>query len=121
MALTVRSENGVTIVTPSGQLLGGKETDELENKISELDKAGDKRLILDMSRTTFMTSIAIAAVVRAHVSYTKRGARVKICGLDKHIKQIFVVTKLVMVFGNEMHDTVEEGLAAFRDSPVATA
>ena len=114
MGLIVRKENGITILTPSGMLLGGKETDEFEEKITELDKSGDRMLALDMGKTTFMTSIAIAAVVRAHVSYAKRGARVKICALDRHIRQIFVITKLTLVFGDEMHDTLEEGLASFR-------
>ena len=118
MGLIVRNEDGITIVTPSGMLLGGKETDELQDKISELDKAGDRMLILDMSRTTFMTSIAIAAVVRAYVSYSKRGAHVKICALDRKIRQIFVIAKLTMAFGQDMHDTLEEGLASFRASAI---
>lgn len=119
MGLIVRNEDGITIVTPSGMLLGGKETDELQEKISELDKAGDRMLILDMSRTTFMTSIAIAAVIRAYVSYSRRGAHVKICALDRKIKQIFVIAKLTMAFGQDMHDTVEDGLASFRASTIA--
>jgi anti-anti-sigma factor len=114
MSLMVRKENGITILTPVGKFLGGKETDEFEDKISELDRSGDTMLALDMAQTTFMTSIAIAAVVRAHVSYTKRGARVKICGLDKHIRHIFDITKLTCVFKDELHDTLEEGLAGFR-------
>ncbi|HYJ34220.1 MAG TPA: STAS domain-containing protein [Candidatus Binatia bacterium] len=114
MALIVRNQNGITILTPSGMLLGGKETDEFEEKITELDKAGDRMLALDMSQTTFMTSIAIAAVVRAHISYSKRGAQVKICGLDKHIRHIFAITKLDCVFRENLHDTLEQGLAGFR-------
>jgi anti-anti-sigma factor len=114
MSLIVRKEDGITILTPIGKLLGGKETDEFEEKISELDRSGDRMLALDMAQTTFMTSIAIAAVVRAHVSYSKRGARVKICALDKHIRRIFDITKLTCVFKDEMHDTLDEGLASFR-------
>ena len=113
MGLMARNQNGITILTPSGMLLGGKETDELAAKIAELDEAGNEMLILDMSRTTFMTSIAIAAVLRAHISYTKRGAVVKICGLDKHIREIFVMTRIAMVFGDNLHETLEEALAAF--------
>ena len=111
MALIVRKENGTTILSPIGMLLGGNETDEFENKISELDHAGDQTLVLDMRKTTFMTSIAIAAVVRAHVSYSKRGAHVRICGLDKHIRHIFEITKLTLVFGGSMYETLEEALA----------
>lgn len=113
MSLIVRKEDGITILTPVGKLLGGRETDEFEEKISELDRSGDRMLALDMAQTTFMTSIAIAAVVRAHVSYSKRGARVKICALDKNIRRIFDITKLTCVFKDELHNTLEEGLASF--------
>ena len=114
MGLTVRSENGVTILTPEGKLLGGRETEELDSKIRELDQAGNRMLILDLGRTTFMTSLAIAVVVRAHVSYSKRGGLVKLCAMDRHIHQIFEITRLTCVFAPNMHDTVEEGLASFR-------
>ena len=119
MGVTVRNENGVTIVTPEGKLLGGRETDDLDAAIRELDKAGDRRLILDLGRTTFMTSLAIAVVVRAHVSYSKRGAVVKLCAMDRHIHQIFEITKLTCVFEPNMHDTVEEGIASFRARALA--
>lgn len=114
MALSVRKENGVTILTPIGMLLGGKETDEFEEKITELDKAGDTMLALDMGQITFMTSIAIAAIVRAHISYSKRDARVKVCALEKHIRHIFEITRLDYVFKGELHDTLAEGLVSFR-------
>jgi anti-anti-sigma factor len=117
MALSVRKEDEITILTPIGMLLGGRETDEFEEKITELDKAGDTMLVLDMGQTTFMTSIAIAAIVRAHISYSKRGARVKVCALEKHIRHIFEITKLDYVFKGELHDTLAEGLAAFRGTP----
>jgi anti-anti-sigma factor len=114
MALSVRSENGIEILTPKGMLLGGKETEELQVKIDELNQAGNTMLLLDMSKTTFMSSIAMATVIGAHISYSKRHATVKICALDKHVRQIFVITRLTMVFGDNLHDTVEEGLQSFR-------
>ena len=113
MGLMVRSQNAITILTPSGMLLGGKETDELDSKLVELDADGNEKLILDMSRTTFMTSVPIGVVLQAHIRYTRRGAVVKICGLDKHIREIFVMTRIAMVFGDNLHETLEEALAAF--------
>jgi anti-anti-sigma factor len=114
MALNVRSENGIMILTPKGMLLGGKETDELEEKIDELNRAGNMMLLFDMSKITFMSSIAMSTVIRAHISYSKRRATVKVCELDKHVRQIFVITRLTMVFGDNLHDTVEDGLQSFR-------
>lgn len=119
MALDIRNEDGIVILAPRGMLLGGKETEELEATIGEVQKSGNTMLLLDMSSTTFMTSIAIAVVIRAHISYAKRGGTVKICALDRHIREIFVITKLTMVFGDNLHDTVREGLESFRSKMAA--
>ena len=41
MSLDVRTVGDVTVLTPKGMLLGGKETDELQAKIRELTEAGN--------------------------------------------------------------------------------
>lgn len=115
MAVTIWQEEGITVLAPEGKLLGGSETDEFEAQMKELDQAGNARLVLDMSGVTFMTSLAIAAVIRAHIRYSKRGGRIKICALDRHIRHIFDITKLSCVFRDDLHDTVADGIASFHE------
>ncbi len=117
MGLDVRKQDDVFVLTPQGMLLGGKETDELQEKIKELDGAGNEKLVINLGRTTFMSSMGMAVLFRAHASYVKRGARVKICSMDKKIKQLFVLVRLTLVYGDDVHETQEEALASFR-SPV---
>ena len=114
MSLDIRMQDGVTILTPKGMLLGGRETEDLHNKIIELDAAGNDRLLINLGKTTFMSSMGLAALFLAHAKYVTRGAKVKLCCVDKKLKSVFIIVKLVFIYGDDLHDTEEEALAAFR-------
>ena len=115
MSLDVRTVGDVTIVTPKGMLLGGKETDELQAKIKELAEAANKKLLINLGQTSFMNSVSLGVLIAAHSNYAKRGAQMKLCAVDKKIQNIFVVTKLSLVF--DVYDNEEEALKSLKLSP----
>jgi anti-sigma B factor antagonist len=112
MSLDVRTSGDVTIVTPKGMLLGGKETDELQGKIKELVEAGNKKLLINLGQTTFLNSVSLGVLIGAHSSYAKREAEMKLCAVDKKIQNIFVVTKLSLVF--DVYESCEEATKSFQ-------
>lgn len=112
--MEIRYVEDVVIVTPKGLLLGGRETDELEAEIRELDGQGNEKLLIDLSRTTFMSSMGMACLFLAHAKYIKRGARVKLCSVDRKIKALFALVKLTLIYGDDLHETQDEALASFR-------
>jgi len=50
-------------------------------------------------------------LIGGHTSYAKRGAKMKLCSVDKKIQNIFVVTKLSLVF--EVYDSEKDALKSF--------
>ena len=112
MSLDVRTSSDVTVLTPKGMLLGGKETDELQGKIKELVEAGNKKLLINLGQTTFLNSVSLGVLIGAHSSYAKRGAEMKLCAVDKKIQNIFVVTKLSLVF--DVFESCEEATKSFK-------
>ena len=112
MSLDVRTSGDVTILAPKGMLLGGKETDELQGKIRELTEAGNKKLLINLEKTTFMNSVSLGVLIAAHANYAKRGAQLKLSAVDKKIQNIFVVTRLSLVF--EAYDTADEAIKSFK-------
>ena len=112
MSLEVRTIGEVTVLTPKGMLLGGKETDELQGKIKELAEAGNKKLLINLGQTTFMNSVSLGVLIAGHTNYAKRDAKMKLCAVDKKIQNIFVVTKLSLVF--DVYDSEGESLKSFQ-------
>ena len=111
MSLEVRTSGDVTLLTPKGMLLGGKETDELQAKIKELSEAGNRKLLINLGQTTFMNSVSLGVLIGGHSSYAKRDAQMKLCAVDKKIQNIFVVTKLSLVF--DVYETEKEAIKSF--------
>ncbi len=111
MSLDVREKDGVVVLTPRGMLLGGKETDELQVKIKDLAEGGNRKLLINLGQTTFMSSPPLNELVRGHINYAKRDAKMKLCAVDKKIQSLLVITKLSLVF--DVYDTEEEALKSF--------
>ncbi len=93
-----RQVGSVVVLYPKGYLTGGDETDELEQRIKALGEAGNKQLIMNLAETQHLNSTALGVLISAHSSYVRRGGQMKLCSVDKRIENIFVITKLSLVF-----------------------
>lgn len=110
MAVSVEKLGDVAILAPEGNFFGGKETDDLDKAFREVVANENKKLVLDLGKVTHLNSIAIGLLVGAHTNYQKRGGRIVLANVDRRIENVFVVTKLSLVF--EVANTREEALAA---------
>ena len=111
MLKTATEHNGeIIIIEPKGSLVGGEETDELRNAVAESVQKGNKKLVVDLGKVTYMNSTAIGALVSAHTSYVNRQGKIVLCNVNKNINNIFVVTKLSMIF--QVADTRPEAISS---------
>jgi anti-anti-sigma factor len=121
MKLGVSTTDDVTVLTPYGMLLGGDETDEFEDTVRDLDKEGSKKLLINLSETTFMNSLGLTVLFLAHARFARRGATVKLCGADRKLLHVFELVRLTRVYDRNIHKTEKEALKAFRSPPTAPA
>jgi anti-sigma B factor antagonist len=105
-------ENGIIILTLKGSFVGGDETDELRDTIKNLIDTGNTKLIIDLGGVLYLNSTALGVLISAHANYTKRGGVIKLCQLNKNLENLFVITKLSLVF--DAYHTLEEALASFK-------
>ena len=108
---TTLQSGKIGVIEVKGSLVGGEETDELRNAVADFIEQGTKKLIIDLSKVTYLNSTAIGVLVSAHTTFAKNKGRVKLCGINKNINNIFVITKLTLVF--DVCETREEAAAAF--------
>jgi len=108
-----RQVESIVILAPKGYLTGGDETDELERTIKQLGETGNKHLIVNLSETQHLNSTALGVLISAHSSYVRRGGQMKLCAVDKRIENIFVITKLSLVF--DVYPSEEQAIASFAE------
>jgi anti-sigma B factor antagonist len=101
----------ITVLYLKGNYFGDQETDDLQKAILDEAATGNKRLLLNMSDVQRLNSMAIGVLMRGYMNYKNRGGEIKLCGLGKNVKDVFIMTKLIMVFDH--HDTEEHAIAAF--------
>jgi anti-anti-sigma regulatory factor len=53
-------------------------------------------------------------LISAHSSYVRRSGQMKLCAVDKRIENIFVITKLSLVF--DVFPTEQQAIASFAES-----
>lgn len=111
MAVARKAVRSITVLSPKGRFYGDTETDELERVLMAEAASGNTRLILNMAECDALNSVAIGVLMRGFANYKGRGGEIKLCGLGKRLKDLFIMTKLIMVFDH--HDTEELALAAF--------
>ena len=111
MAIQRKQVRSVAILYPKGSFFGDRETDELQKAIMDEAAGGNTRLLLNMSECQALNSIAIGALMRGYANYKARGGEIKLCGLGKRLKDLFTMTKLIMVFDH--HEREDQAVAAF--------
>jgi anti-sigma B factor antagonist len=104
-------DNGIGLIEAKGSLVGGDETLELRQAVAGYLDREYSKLIIDLGGVTYVNSTAIGVLVSAHASYAKKGWHIKLCGMNKNITNIFVITKLTLVF--DVYDTKEEAIKSF--------
>lgn len=95
---TTLQSGKIGVIEVKGSLVGGEETDELRSAVADFVEQGNKKLIIDLSKVTYLNSTAIGVLVQAHTTYARNKGQVKLSGINNNINNIFVITKLTMVF-----------------------
>ncbi len=111
MKLEIRTVDGVTILEPKGMYVGGPETDELDRKLDELVRGGAPKILVNLGKTTYLSSAPLAVLIATLNNCEARGIGLKLCCLDKKINLVLVITRLVMRF--DTYDSEEDALASF--------
>ena len=104
-------EGNIGLIEAKGSLTGGDETIALRQAVAGFAEREYSRLVIDLSGVTYLNSTAIGVLVSAHTSYARKGWQIKVCGINNNINNIFVITRLTLVF--DMYDTREEAIKSF--------
>ena len=80
------------VVTLTGSLILGSNLRTLEDKVSDLIERGHARLLLDLTRVTYLDSSGLGLVVRTHARAQEKQGFVRLCGVSPKIAELLALT-----------------------------
>ena len=108
MTLDREQRGDVHVLTPRKNLQGGDETREFQTVVHELVGQGVPKIVVDLGRISYMNSVGLGALVGAHTSCSNRKGWLRVARIGTRIKDLFLVTKLTLVF--DSYETVDEAV-----------
>lgn len=109
--ITEIKDKDIIVIAPKGNFVGGDETDELRDTIKKLSDEGNKKLVIDLGEVLYLNSTALGVLISAHANYSKREGKIKLCQLNKNLENLFVITKLALIF--DSYPSQEEAIQSF--------
>ena len=105
-----KDASGVAVVQVDGQLIVGNRQELKELVQAALDK-GERRILIDFSRTGYIDSSGLGALVSISKRVRESGGDLKLSGLNEDLRSLFELTKLDTLFS--IADTPQQALASF--------
>ncbi|MCX7632666.1 MAG: STAS domain-containing protein [Turneriella sp.] len=95
---TIEDADGYSVLLVSGDL-NMFTAPELRNALMKKLEAGTRRFVIDLTNLSYVDSSGIGILV-SFVSMVRRqeNSRVILCGLNKQVRSIFEVTRLLSIF-----------------------
>lgn len=101
---------GVAILEIDGQLIVGNRQ-ELKTLVQEGLDRGERKFLIDCSRTGYIDSSGLGALVTLSKKVREANGDLRIAGLNEDLRALFELTKLDMLF--HIAPSAEEALAGF--------
>lgn len=105
--LTRQSDNGVTIVAPTGRLdVAGAPS--LREAVSEAVRTGSPRVVIDMEGISFVDSTGLGSVIAALKQVRSKEGELRLAAPNQQVRVVLELTTLDRVF--PYYATVEDAL-----------
>ncbi len=116
MPITVSEKNGVVIFRLAGRMIapGVKEISETVGE-TLADETSPPRLVFDFKGVTGMDSSGLGELMKVYSDIQPRGGQIGVINVDKHVKNLIVMARLITVFRN--FESEDDAVAALLKHP----
>lgn len=105
-----KDESGTYLIRVEGQLIVGNRQ-ELKAAVQAALDQGERRFIIDFSRTGYIDSSGLGALVSISKKVREQSGELKLSGLNEDLRSLFELTKLDTLFA--ISDTAERASGSF--------
>ena len=111
MEISIHEEDGTAIITLLGNVVGGPDALQLNEKLHELVDRGINRVIVDLSGVIFMNSSGLGMLIGGLTAMRTAGGDMKIVKASAKIETLLAVAKLQSLFPN--YSSIEQAKNSF--------
>ena len=112
MPFKAREHDDAVVFAITGKFLGSIDGPSFREALQGYKENGVKKVVIDLSGTDLMDSSGIGEMIAGLTSMRNAGGDMRLAGLRKRIRNIFLMTRLLgSVFAD--YETVDEALASF--------
>jgi anti-sigma B factor antagonist len=114
MKITETTQGAVTVLKPDGPLVGA-DVKAFASGLSRVVSTNLGRCVVDMSAVAFIDSAGLEALLDATEELGRGGRALKLCGLNKTIRQVMELTALVSQFDH--YEDANSAVRSFLQEP----
>ena len=110
MTTQIRQQNGISILEPSGKIVGSA-VSELREAISpQIVDFDTPRILINFENVNMIDSAGLGALMEARALANRKEGRIGVMNVGKHIKNLIVLSRIVSLF--EHFDSEEAAVSA---------
>ena len=114
MSFNVSERYNCVIIELKGNVMGGPDAVNLNEKLHELIDKGKKNVVVNLSKVKFMNSSGLGMLIGGLTTLRKAGGDLRIANASDKIESLLMVTKLITVFKH--FRSVDEAVASFENN-----
>jgi anti-sigma B factor antagonist len=109
-----REEGEIAVLKLIGHIVRGRETQTLEETLTQLVADGKTNIVMNLQEVTFIDSAGVGELVNGYTMAKKNSGSLKFASPSDRVRDVLKVARLLRVL--DIHETDQEALASFEQS-----
>ena len=101
--------DGITVLSPKGELKGDADNHKLHDEVLRLIATGPPAIILDLQNVKFMISAGLGLIIAEYKKARDKGIKLMLVNLPEQVRDLLLITRLESHLKD--YGTVENAIA----------
>lgn len=112
MKIKEKIDGGVAILTLSGKMMGGPETQAVHDHIKGLISDGISNVVIDLGDVKWMNSSGMGILMASMTTLKNANGKLALARVTEKVESLLIITQLIKVFSS--FETVDRAVASFK-------
>jgi anti-sigma B factor antagonist len=111
LSIAERPAESILILDLKGNIRIGEDSLHIHNTLRQALARGEKRILLNLADVSYIDSSGLGELVAGYATCQREGADLKLLHLTHRVRELMVITKLLIVF--DVFDDESEAIKSF--------